>query len=113
MSAKKLIVLRAITPPGFEYKILERDGDKLTVKTKLNICKVGNVIEVDEDDLVSRGLVKAGYIQRNIDAGIWVIAPASERVTDGKRATFGAFLDATSGKEKPNPVSTEADKGNI
>lgn len=110
MSAKKLLVLRGVTPPGFIYKKLERNSTGgLHVVEKLNICKVGQVIEIDEDEFVKRGLVEPGYIQRGIDAGIWAIAPAAEKVTEGKRATYGDYLDATSGQEKQNTVSPKAD----
>lgn len=110
MSAKKLLIIAAITPPGFIYKKLERNGaGGLQVVEKLNICKPGQVIELDEADMVARGLVEPGYIERGVKAGIWAIAPAAEKVTEGKRATYGEYIDAASGKEKQNPVSPEAD----
>lgn len=110
MSAKKLLILKGVTPPGFIYKKLERNSTGgLQVVEKLNICKPGQVIELDEADMVARGLVEPGYIERGIKAGIWAIAPAAEKVTEGKRATYGEYIDAASGQEKQNTVSPKAD----
>jgi hypothetical protein len=112
MAITKLLILKAVTPPGFTYKKIDRDAAGVPrVKEVCNICKPGNVIEIDEPDLVARYGIEPGYCDRLIKAGIAAPAPAIEKVTDGKRATHGEYLNASSGEEKQNTVPAKADAG--
>jgi hypothetical protein len=111
MATQKVVVLKAITPPGFFYKVFVDHpvtGAK-TLVDKFNVCKVGDVIEIDEAELTAKYGVEAGYVERGIKAGIFAKAPANERVT--KRATHGEFIDASSGEKESNPVPAKADAG--
>jgi hypothetical protein len=107
MPKSKLVILKNVTPPGFNYRELGHDRGFPEVMDKLDPCKVGDVIEIDESDLVSRyGFSMNGIVQRYIDRGVCAIADKSERVT--KTAEHGAFRNAKSGNEKPEAVLTEA-----
>jgi hypothetical protein len=112
MAITKLLILKAVTPPGFIYKVIERDATGVPrVKDVCNICKPGDVIEIDEAELTARLGIQPGYCDRLIKAGIAAPAPAIEKVTDGKRATYGEYLNAYSGEEKQNTVPAKANAG--
>lgn len=112
MAAKKLLVLKGVTPPGFTYKqVVKKDG-KLVVEEKCNICHSGNVIVFDAEESVKRtGDPRcADWVERAIAAGIVAPAADNERPTESKVATYGDYLDAKSGLEKPAAVPAKADK---
>jgi cytochrome c5 len=111
MAAKKLLVLKGVTPPGFTYKqVVKKDG-KLVVEEKCNICHAGHVIVFDAEECAKRmGQQHLDWVERAIAAGIVAPAAENERLTDGKVATYGDYLDAKSGPEKPDVVPAKADK---
>lgn len=97
MSKRKVKILKAVTPPGFQTKIVINDSNgKPIVVERMDICKPGDVIELDAE-LAGR------YIAGEI------AAPASNIDKVTKTANNGAFEDAASGPEKQNPVPAKAD----
>ena len=112
MAAKKLLVIKGVTPPGFTYKQVVNKGGKLVVEEKCNICHAGNVIVFDAEEAVKRtGDSRcADWVERAIAAGIVAPAAENERLTVGKVATYGDYRNAKSGLEKPDAVPSKADK---
>jgi hypothetical protein len=95
MSKKKVKVLKAVTPPGFQYTALETINGIPVKVIKYNICKPGDVIEID-------ATLADGYEK----SGIAVPASSLDKVT--KVAENGEFRNAESRTEKQNSVSPEA-----
>lgn len=110
MPKTKLVILKNVTPPGFNYREISNERGFPEVLDKLAPCTVGDVIEIDETDLVSRyGFSMNGIVQRYIDRGVAGLADKSERVT--KTAENGALRNAKSGTKEPEAVPSEANAG--
>ena len=108
MLKTKLVILKNVTPPGFNYREISNERGFPEVLEKLAPCFIGDVIDMDESDLVSRyGFSMNGIVQRYIDRGVGAIADKSERVT--KTAEHGALRNAKSGTKEPEAVPSEAD----
>ena len=96
MSTKKVKILIPVTPPGFEYKVIETTSGIPHVVTKFNICKPGDVVELPVE-----------LAEKYEKSKIATPASAIDKVT--KVAENGEFRNAESRTEKSNSVSPKAD----